>query len=383
MRQSKHEFRVAIATSVVNAASTSCLATVWWAGVLWSAFVATVLLWLVRKDPISKVPLADFEALVEKDDRIKVTFNKFHSLIVGVVPLWGKHVSLAQTQIKGAIEALAVRFSSLSSRLNLTTNVTNSSEENLVMQAIGNAERGLVKIIETLNQTQTFRHALIQEITRVSSHTEDLRQMAEKVSEIADQTNLLALNAAIEAARAGEAGRGFSVVADEVRKLSNESANAGKAIRETIETVSNAISSSIKQSEKFSIQEEMIVGESKQVADHILTEFNNVTAELQTTMDALRDEHRSVELDINEVIVNLQFQDRVHQIIEHVLSDMQRIETSFIELNNPEIDQDRVPEVNSWLEQLSRSYTTLEQRQLHQNSLNSKAQATSSEITFF
>jgi methyl-accepting chemotaxis protein len=383
MRQSKQELHVAVGTSIANAAGTTYFASVWWVGVLWSILVATVLLWLVRKDPISKVPLTDFEALVEKDDRIRLTFNKFHSLMVGVVPLWGKHVSLAQTQIKGAIEALAVRFSSLSSRLNLTTNTTNSSEESLVMHAIGNAERGLLKIIETLNQTQTFRHALIQEIIKVSSHTEDLRQMADKVAEIADQTNLLALNAAIEAARAGEAGRGFSVVADEVRKLSNESGMAGKAIRETIETVGNTISNSIKQSEKFSIQEEAIVGESKQIADQILGEFNNVTAELQTTMEALRDEHRSVELDINEVIVNLQFQDRVHQIIEHVLSDMQRIETSFIELTNPEIDQDRVPEVNSWLEQLSRSYTTLEQRELHQNTSAAKTQASSSEITFF
>lgn len=63
---------------------------------------------------------------------------------------------------------------------------------------------------------------------------EEIRRIAEDISQIAGQTNLLALNAAIESARAGEAGKGFAVVADEVRKLAEESASSVDNIQNII-----------------------------------------------------------------------------------------------------------------------------------------------------
>ncbi len=88
-----------------------------------------------------------------------------------------------------------------------------------------------------------------KELERVSARMGDLEEhfeaidgLVESVNEIADQTHMLSLNATIEAARAGEAGRGFAVVAGEVKKLANTTKTANKEIRETMDRITDAVS---------------------------------------------------------------------------------------------------------------------------------------------
>ena len=83
------------------------------------------------------------------------------------------------------------------------------------------------------------------------------------------------------------------------------------------------------------------------------------------------------------MLIALQFQDRVSQILRHVMADQERLTVRLAEAEAQYAAGIMPPliDVHKWLEELSRSYSTTEQQHIHQGSRASAPAAT--EITFF
>lgn len=362
--------------ALANVILCGALAELWWLGATWGV-VALVLLAMVSGRREAPAPAARVEALAQTDE-LQLR-ERLQALVASVLPLWGQHLGLARSQVGGAIAGLSSGFAELSQRLVTDAPQSGQEQSGRAIETIQRAEIGLHKITDALLQTQQYRALLLAEIDSIASQTHELSRMADRVGKIADQTNLLALNAAIEAARAGEAGRGFSVVADEVRKLSNESGETGKLIRETVANVTEVINKAQDLSASFATREQSVVEESQQLVEDIVQDFNETATVLQDSLHLLHQERGVLESEINQLVVHLQFQDRVDQIMGHVSDDMQRLEQALASLS---ADGTGLPEVGEWLERLSSTYTTLEQRALHDGRSVEPAGASSS-ITFF
>ena len=301
----------------------------------------------------------------------------------GVLPVWSGQIEMARQHTEDSITALANRFADINQRIGTTLAASQGETGNRLIELLGENEVELNSIIATLRSALTVKESMLSEVASLSQFTEALKHMAKEVGEIAKQTNLLALNAAIEAARAGEVGRGFAVVADEVRKLSDLSGGTGKKISETVETVNQAIAATLQIARQYAQQDEAMVIDSEQVIKHVVGRVQVAAVDLAESSDGLRRETLSIGEELADVLVALQFQDRVSQILGHVSQDMGKLKERLISQTDQRAQGGAPAAIDAaaWLAELSHTYTVPEQHVVHGGGTTRGAAA--AEITFF
>ncbi|WP_444541691.1 methyl-accepting chemotaxis protein [Andreprevotia chitinilytica] len=355
--------------STINLVLAALLASTWWQGLILGLVVAVALWFVAGSNAAARTEQEPvFEVAPKEEPHVNLPV-----LMHGVLPLWKRNVELARSQTTEAIDNLAMRFAGINQRLGSAVALAAGGESSHVLQVIHTSETQLGGIVTALEQVLAARETLLHELEGLGKFNEELKQMATDVAQIAGQTNLLALNAAIEAARAGEAGRGFAVVADEVRKLSNMSGDTGKRISSKIESINQTIHGALVSASNLSQEEARMIGESKSVIGEVLAGFHQVVVQLGDTVGRLETESRAVEHEVQDVLVNLQFQDRVSQILDHVQRDIAKL-TDLLDRNQT------LPDKQLWLAELERTYTTMEQRQVHSGKA---AAAVQSQVDFF
>ena len=139
----------------------------------------------------------------------------------------------------------------------------------LISKKILTIKSEMTDISDSLQEASSSQNILADDLSKVSSDTEQVKDVINVIADIADQTNLLALNAAIEAARAGEHGRGFAVVADEVRKLAERTQKSLAEINATINVVIQSISDSSEQMNKNATNIESLSETSRNTSSNV------------------------------------------------------------------------------------------------------------------
>jgi len=310
-----------------------------------------------------------------------------------VLPVWARHIENSRSQMEDAVTDLAGRFSSIVDKLDnalqaasMSGGKAGKSGGNALVDVFSNSETQLGSVVASMKSAMESKNAMLAQIRELERFTRELKDMAEGVASIAAQTNLLALNAAIEAARAGPAGRGFAVVAQEVRNLSNRSAETGRNIQQRVGQISSAILAASQAAEQSSEQENKSMQSAEGMIDSVLHDFREVTDALVQSTETLQRESEEIQGEVGEALVQLQFQDRVSQVMAHVRDNMELV-PGLLRDNRLIYEQEKTLaplDPTPVLSALQKTYAMAEEHAVHHGTaLAAPAAAEADEITFF
>lgn len=299
--------------------------------------------------------------------------------------LWAMHIGTAQDQMREATESLLAGFAGILEELDHIVSPGMGGGEELTSEEVdqrasmlSRCEQQLRSLLDNFGSFVESRDGMMNSVRSLSSASESLASMAEDVSKLARQTNLLSINAAIEAARAGESGRGFSVVAGEVRRLSGESGSTGKRIADQVTNFSTRMQKVIGDADEHARRDADVVQSSGQIVNDVIAQVDGAVSDLNARAADLRERGMNVRAQVEQMMINFQFQDRVHQILDQVRNSME--EAARVLMSS--VEQGEVPDAQVWSAMLSAGYTTDEQRNAATGSTGG-ATGSTSETTFF
>lgn len=276
-------------------------------------------------------------------------------------PLWARQIDTTRRAGDDAtlnltqIFALAVDDiqSALSASRSAVAEI--SGRDGGVLAAINSSEAALLGVVEILKKVQHNKKEILADVT---SFAKDLRVMVEDVQHIALQVRMLSFNAAIESAHAGEIGAGFAVVAKEMRQLSDLSAETSAGMAKRIEKIEaiDATLTNIFQEEKNSADADTLsITKADAIVRDVVERFRKLTVNLSRSVQIMEKESNEIHGKISSAMVELQFQDRVSQILTHVVSNMNSLR------DEVEVKADGEFKIDAWLREMAQDFTTQEE----------------------
>jgi methyl-accepting chemotaxis protein len=308
----------------------------------------------------------------------------------GALQIWARQVENARQQTETAVTDLTVRFGDIVQKMDASIASSEREAASHAQAATVDGEqaaRQLSQVTAALHEMQRGRDVLTAEIAAIVTYIAELQRMAEDVKLIAFQTNMLSVNAAIQAAHAGEGGRGFAVVAHEVQTLSKASRDTGQKIDQRVGAITATLRKIGEHNKSVSGHDAEAIRTSEESIRVVLERQRERTSQFAANASSSRAEHNAIKNLIEDALVNLQFQDRVSQILAQVVGAMERADSPAFDGagapgGEPVADPVATAEVRQQqLIEMASTYTTEEQRRIHAG-LEAGA-VTPRDVTFF
>ena len=313
----------------INAALLMMLAPTWWQGA-----VAGLLMAMIARVIQTKAASLSHDA------------GTLPKLVSGVVPVWRNNIELARSQTQEAIDALTQRFVGIHQRLGGAANPIDPGRRSDVLSVIEKCALQLGDIARALEQVVYTHDVLLHKFVALNEHNQHIAQLAGDIGKLAS-------------VRHSHSESDKVMTELQTRDdLLDIALSASRSILTEAAMIEKQIQAAQSSSQRFGADASAIILNSRTVIDNVVTSFRQSALMLSDVVRQLEDESREVDQEICDILVHLQFQDRISQILDHVQRNMLKL-TGVVE------NAASLPSCESWLRDLEKTYTTQEQRQVH------------------
>lgn len=252
-----------------------------------------------------------------RNRRCRAFLDSVSRLGEDVAPVWASQIDKSRSQMDHAISSLIGEFAAIIAQLEIALAKSGDALGGDNGDVVGESRRTLDEVTALLSRMVAQREETAMEFDRLRSLNSQMNELTQTITKIASDTYLVSLNASIEASRFGHEGDAFAVVAGEVRDLAEKSRTAGERIQEMTNLVEQTIASTLGGS-TASAEELELMRTAEARVQNVVCELETFISTLQDASSGLGAAAGEIKSEISSAIVQLQFQDRVGQILEHV-----------------------------------------------------------------
>ena len=309
-----------------------------------------------------------------EDENSKITAvasytTELERLLLSISPILSQHVMVSRESTEQEIISLASRFADMANALQQivdSTDTTLEGRSHFYLDSVINSSHDLLQpVLASLRQHHQKKYGIKDELQQLSSDINSLSINATQVNNL--YLKLLSLK------NTENQEPTFAVIlgslASDVLEIDQQLSNKIYGIKTKVEV---ALSTS-----EISVQaDNLTLSQTEANIDQILFHLNLASSHYHDNVKALRNNAEQIRVEIDEVLITLQFQDRVSQILSQVESNLLNLQKTIETIQQQGSNRDgNMLQVDAAVEHIEESYKSV-------NSLHCPSDD-SDDLTFF
>tara|TARA_R110002096_G_scaffold44526_13_gene120634 strand:- start:253421 stop:254527 length:1107 start_codon:yes stop_codon:yes gene_type:complete len=228
----------------------------------------------------------------------------------------------SESSVLQASESVARIYTDLGNHVrdidSLRTRMDDEVLDNSLASVVSRQRSFLESVPHVLHDIEGRTRDLSKTAVEAQTHTAEILGLVGDISKITKSSKLLAVNALVEAARAGARGKGFAVVAVTMQQVAEQVSTFSDSIAQIGEAMASILPQMAVASDEISRTCAEQAAHLSSRASTLDAVYDATRADLLALMGALKGGGDTVRKNASEILLELQFQDRLRQDLERL-----------------------------------------------------------------